>query len=213
MARKGLAILIFMLLLSNGISTHAQIQTKAKGMPIRKDDSVYRERHYPLGYFLRKNIMKSLPTEKQIHLFVAKIKKDMNGEGCWRWTGKIAKDTGYGHFAAYSTEHQKNRYFLAHRFSCEFIANRCIPENMTIDHLCRNKWCVNPEHLEVVSLKENILRGNSVGAINAKKTHCKWGHLFSEDNIYIHPKRGSRLCKKCQKRRVMEFQKRQKVKV
>ena len=157
--------------------------------------------------------MKSRPTERQKQLFVAKIEKDFNDQGCWRWRGKIAKDTGYGHFAAHSKEHQKNRCFLSHRFSYEFIANRHLPENMTIDHLCRNRWCVNPDHLEVVSLKENILRGNGVAGVNARKTHCKWGHEFSKDNTYIDPKKGSRLCRLCIGRRHREFQKRQKAEV
>ena len=89
MAKKELTILLFMVLLSNGISIHAQTQTQTKGMSIRKDDSVYRERHYPLGSFLRKTIMKSLPTETQKQLFVAKIAKNFNNQSCWRWTGCI----------------------------------------------------------------------------------------------------------------------------
>ncbi len=197
MAKKELTILLFMVLLSNGISIHAQTQTQTKGMSIRKDDSVYRERHYPLGSFLRKTIMKSLPTETQKQLFVAKIAKNFNNQGCWRWTGKIAKDTGYGHLAAHSKEYQKNRYFLAHRFAYEFIGNKSIPIGLTIDHLCKNRWCVNPSHLEAVTLKENILRGDSFCAINARKTHCKRGHPLSGDNLYIHPTRGRRHCKAC----------------
>ncbi len=211
MTKIWLICTIYALLCNYEISTAISTQIKTKGMSICKDDSVYRERHYSLGYFLRNKIMKSLPTEKQKRSFLAKIEKNTNQQGCWRWIGKTAKNTGYGQFAAHSKEHRKNRYFLSHRFAFEFIANRHIPNDRVLDHLCRNRWCVNPEHLEVVTLRDNILRGVSPAAINAKKTHCKWGHRLSDDNIYTHPQRGSRDCKICRKRRCKEFFERQKV--
>jgi len=75
-----------------------------------------------------------------------------------------------------------------------------IPKGMTLDHLCRNKICVNPEHLEIVTQRENILRGNGKASINAKKTHCARGHEFTSDNTYTHfsPKGEKwRKCKTC----------------
>ncbi len=68
---------------------------------------------------------------------------------------------------------------------------------MTLDHLCRNKACVNPEHLEPVTQKENVLRGVGPTAINAKKTHCIRGHEFNEQNTIFHPRTNYRTCRVC----------------
>lgn len=84
----------------------------------------------------------------------------------------------------------------AHRFSYQLYKGN-IPKNLVIDHLCKNPSCVNPDHLEAVTNRENILRGISPAAINSKKTHCPKGHKLSGDNVYIY--RNSRWCKKCRK--------------
>ena len=72
-----------------------------------------------------------------------------------------------------------------------------IPKGLTVDHTCRNRRCVNPNHMEIVTQKENNARGNSPSAINARKTHCKRGHPFSGDNLYVDPGRQSRHCRAC----------------
>ncbi len=113
--------------------------------------------------------------------------------GCWEWTGKIAKDTGYGHHVTCCNA--KHKHHLAHRYSYELYVGK-IPEGLCIDHLCRNRKCVNPQHLEPVTMRENILRGNSIAAINSKKTHCHKNHKLSGRNLYITPD-GRRQCKKC----------------
>ena len=84
--------------------------------------------------------------------------------------------------------------YLSHRFA--FIAlGGDIPKGLEPDHLCRIHSCINPDCIEVVTKKENILRGKGVGALNAKKTSCKYGHLFDEENTY-YDKKGRR-CRRC----------------
>lgn len=125
--------------------------------------------------------------------FWARIAKDPV-TGCWNWTGKIAHN-GYG---------VGRNDVRSHRFAYEMLVGP-IPEGLCIDHLCRNKACCNPEHLEVVTLGENVLRGNSIPARNARKTHCKHGHEFTPENTYIykrkrHPFETMRMCMICRKR-------------
>ncbi len=102
--------------------------------------------------------------------------------GCWLWYG--ATGDGYGLFGV------KRRLVKAHRFSYEKHRG-AIPKGMVLDHLCRNRSCVNPDHLEVVTFKENVLRGIGPTAINAAKTHCPLGHE------YHRRADGNRRCRTC----------------
>lgn len=110
--------------------------------------------------------------------------------GCWQWTGarKNAPPREYGSFFSYP----KNR--AAHRISYE-LAKGSIPAGMTLDHLCRNTLCVNPDHLEPVTMTENVLRGESFSAVNRRKTHCSQGHPLSGDNLRLERK--GRACAMC----------------
>ena len=110
---------------------------------------------------------------------------------CWIWTKTIIK-SGYGQFWRGKPS---KKLIRAHRWSYEFTV-RQIPDGFELDHLCRVKSCVNPMHLEVVTHKENVLRGNSFSAQNARKTYCKQGHPFTENSTYklLH---GGRDCKLC----------------
>jgi hypothetical protein len=118
-------------------------------------------------------------------------------EGCWLWTGATTR--GYGYLRGNMTT--KNIY--AHRLSYELHIGT-IPDGLVLDHLCRNTLCVNPEHLEPVTNKENILRGMTLIAQNKRKTHCLYGHQFSDDNTYVN-KHGDRDCIICRRRRSREF--------
>ncbi len=124
--------------------------------------------------------------------FWSKVQKTDN---CWLWLGCL-DGTGYGRIF------WKNHKMLqAHRFAYELLVDK-IPENLQCDHICRNRSCVNPAHIELVTNKINTLRGISFAAENFKKTHCPKGHILSDDNIYPSiKKRGKRSCKICQRGR------------
>lgn len=116
--------------------------------------------------------------------FVRKVNKT---DTCWLWTGCRLR-SGYGQFSVNS------KRIYAHRYSYEHH-NRPIPTGLVIDHLCRNRGCVNPDHLEAVTSKQNILRGYAPTAFNSRKTKCPRGHEFTEDNLYRY--RGARTCLIC----------------
>ena len=113
--------------------------------------------------------------------------------GCWLWLGGL-DGKGYGQFWLHG------RHVQAHRVVYEQIVGP-IPDGLSIDHLCRARNCVNPQHLEPVSILENIQRGYSAnnGGHNKRKTACPQGHLYSEENTRLHFKRGywRRECRLC----------------
>ena len=108
---------------------------------------------------------------------------------CWEWTACKFK-TGYAQFTL------NGKTSRAHRVSYELFKGN-IPIGLQLDHLCKNKSCVNPDHLEAVTCKENNNRGNS-GKKNLEKTCCPQGHEYNEKNTYLS-KRG-RDCRICRKR-------------
>lgn len=108
--------------------------------------------------------------------------------GCWFYSGYKQKK-GYGMMSAWG------QLQGAHRISFKIFKGK-IPIRKFLDHLCRNPSCVNPEHLEVVTNKENVLRGIGVSAINKRKTKCINGHDFTKKNTLI-TKSGKRQCRKC----------------
>ena len=106
---------------------------------------------------------------------------------CWNWLGAI-NPKGYGEY------YNDKKVVKAHRYSYELFEGK-IPNGLQIDHLCRNRKCVNPNHLQIVTNKENVLRGNGISAKNSKKTHCPKGHELTPENTYCY--RNTRSCKKC----------------
>lgn len=127
-------------------------------------------------------------SEKQpLERFLEKFEIDESC-GCWVWTANIA-GKGYGRMAL------NGKDYYAHRFSYETYVGE-IPDGLVIDHLCRNRLCVNPDHLEPVTNKENLLRGDTIIARCAKATHCPRGHEYSSRNTRVD-KRGKRACRAC----------------
>ena len=111
--------------------------------------------------------------------------------GCWSWVGPMGSN-GYGLFKV------NKRMQCAHRVVYEMHRGE-IADGLQLDHLCRNRKCVNPDHLEPVTCRENLLRGHGLTAINAKKTHCPNGHALEGSNILWDD--GSRKCRTCNNER------------
>jgi hypothetical protein len=111
--------------------------------------------------------------------------------GCWEWTGATGGSRRYGCISVKGVTRR------AHRVAYELLAGP-IPDGLELDHLCRNRLCVNPEHLEPVTHRENVLRGDAPPAANVSKTHCPRGHELTPENTYTRRGRpGGRECRAC----------------
>lgn len=133
------------------------------------------------------------PPKPAVDRFTTKIQPVESG--CVEWTGPLDR-YGYGQFLPEGGRRANN--MGAHRWSYEHYV-RPIPPGYQIDHLCRNRKCVNPDHLEAVTPRENVLRSLNPPSLNAKKTHCVHGHEFTTENTDV--RNGGRSCKTCRRER------------
>lgn len=129
-------------------------------------------------------------------LFWSKVDRSGGENSCWTWTGGTKDKAGYGRFGTGSRTDESTRMRFAHRIAYELLIGP-LPEGTELDHTCRNHGCANPLHLEPVSHRENVIRGEGPPALNARKTECISGHRFTEGNTYFW--RGKRLCRACRK--------------
>lgn len=120
------------------------------------------------------------------------------GDGCWEWHASL-NDGGYGQMAG----GPGSSPLRAHRVMYEWLIGP-IPDGLVIDHLCRNRACVNPAHMEPVTRGENVKRGVAAEATRARlaaQTHCKRGHEFTPENTYMgllsYGRGPVRVCRKC----------------
>lgn len=127
---------------------------------------------------------------KDLLRFQKKLDIVSNGaDGCWIWQGHKRKD-GYGRFW------RQGSCQYAHRISYE-IFHGPISNGLVIDHQCRNRICVRPDHIRAVNIRTNCIENSMSGpVVNSLKTHCPKGHGYTKDNTYIHPD-GSRRCRVC----------------
>ena len=118
---------------------------------------------------------------------------------CWCFSGALTN--GYGHATI------AGKKWRAHRYVYTQLVGP-IPAGLDLDHVrargCRHRHCVNPDHLEPVKRRENLLRGDTFNAQNILKTHCPAGHPYAGRNLYVDPNRGDRLCRACYAKRARE---------
>lgn len=154
------------------------------GLAVKKDPPSARDVKLPTG----------IDREKLEGRFWAKVDKNgplWAGTACWVWTA--ARSEGYGRFVV------EGHVLKASRVAYELLIAP-ISVGLTLDHLCRNTGCVNPAHMEAVTTGVNVLRGNTITATNAVKTHCRQGHPYDLWNTYTRKsgaQKGNRICRQC----------------
>lgn len=136
-------------------------------------------------------------TDDQLTRFMAKV--EQTPSGCWLWTG--ARTGSRDAVGGYGNIRLQGRSRPAHRVSYEHFIGP-IPEGLVLDHVCRNRLCVNPDHLEAVTQRENILRGEGATARNARATHCPEGHPYE---VHQRTRGVERMCRVCARRSWREY--------
>lgn len=146
-----------------------------------------------------KSIKRKKLTTTPEERFMSKVTKTKD---CWEWNG-AKMPSGYGRFG-YTTSEGKLINTYAHRISYLFFKGE-LTKGLVIDHLCNNRGCVNPDHLELVTQKENLKRSDKV--ISKIKTHCIHGHPFNKENTYYW--NGEKRCRACGRMRKRKGYKRE----
>jgi hypothetical protein len=138
-------------------------------------------------------------TVPAIHLLPERIQSKLvvTSSGCWEWQGYRDKN-GYGKIRVGSKTDGTRTTTLVHRVTYELLVGPINPDR-EIDHLCCNRPCANPAHMEQVTHQENLRRGDTVAAHSAAKTHCPQGHPYSGDNVGRAGRKQARYCKACKK--------------
>jgi hypothetical protein len=131
------------------------------------------------------------PHEDWEAAFWAKVREVPSG--CWEWTG--SRMAGYGQFGTRTAGCRRGLTTAAHRIAYELVVGQ-VRDGLELDHVCRNRACCNPAHLEPVTHRENVLRGVSPMALNARKEACPRGHAYAPANTYV-TKAGKRQCRAC----------------
>lgn len=138
----------------------------------------------------------------------------VSDDGCWLLSGTVRPD-GYRQVSVGSLKDDTRRNELGHRYFYSALVGE-IPEYMTVDHechnmddfceggpSCRHRACVRPDHLVIRSMRDNVLRGRTQPAANARKTHCHRGHSFTDDPVSV--RQGVRVCLTCERERDKAF--------
>lgn len=124
--------------------------------------------------------------------------------GCILWMGSTSGSRGYAVFSV------SNKTTYVHRWVYEQVVGP-IPSDMTIDHECNVPACVNPEHLRVMTMRDNCLRGDGPTARLARRTHCAEGHRLGGDNVHwFRLARGERSCRRCHNERAKRYRRHRK---
>lgn len=126
----------------------------------------------------------------------------INNNGCWEWTGSLSR-SGYARF-----KDDNGKCVAIHRWTYEHFVGK-IPDKFTIDHKCFNTKCCNPQHLQAVSIAENVVKFGKTNAafINSKKNTCNNGHSLSESNLRIEKAKYGQIrrCKLCHNAKINKW--------
>lgn len=155
----------------------------------RRSSSEWRAR---LAYETRA-AKRTWPSPKQ---WMARKGKDFDilENGCWQWLGALT--SGRPNQQGYGLVFVSGKVMRAHRVSYQVLKGK-IPEGLVIDHICENRACVNPDHMELVTPGINVLRGRSPSAMNLGRTSCVNGHPYSDGSFWVNKRTGWRKCKLC----------------
>jgi len=136
----------------------------------------------------------------------------VDSDGCRHWTGYVSPDNGYAYMKLTGIHTPAGSTVQGRVHRVVYLHEHGVIPSETLDHLCRHRSCVEVSHLEAVTSRENLLRGETIVAANAVKTHCPKGHALSEDNLLTYSlKLGMRACAECSRERSRRWKAAQKM--